>query len=59
VFSKSSGKAGFISELFMNVKKVRYVKIVVQPKERIEGGKPGANNIPWTFLDEIRIIHRL
>ncbi len=59
VFSKSSGKGGFTSGILMNVKKVRYVKIVVQPKERIEGGKPGANNIPWTFLDEIRIIHRL
>jgi hypothetical protein len=35
--------------------KGRYLKFVVQPKNKIEVGKPGEGNTPWTFIDELII----
>jgi hexosaminidase len=35
--------------------KGRYLKFVVQPKNKIEVGKPGEGNTPWTFIDEVII----
>ena len=39
-------------------KKGRYLKVKILPFEQIPEGKPGAGNVPWTFMDELMIFYK-
>ena len=36
-------------------KKAMYLKVIVHPMAQIPDGMPGAGNLPWTFIDEVKI----
>jgi hexosaminidase len=39
-------------------KKGRYLKVKILPFDQIPEGKPGAGNVPWTFMDELMIFYK-